>query len=250
MNTTKNWSDKTILITGASKGLGKELALLLAVQNPNLILVARTYDSLLTLQKTIKNRTRNTPVIVKCDVSKPDEVKNLATFISQKYQKLDVLINNAAIAFHKVSADMEYKEMQEQFETNVYGMFYCVKEMLPLIKLSKSGYILNIGSLVSKIQFADNSLYAATKSAVMAYTKGLRLELKKFDIKVGLFQSGLMNTGFQDDRINWENKIPSFMILNVQKVANKLKKMIEKKKKTITMYEWMVWIMKLKILFK
>ena len=140
--------------------------------------------------------------------------------------------------------------MQEQFETNVYGMFYCVKEMLPLIKLSKSGYILNIGSLVSKIQFADNSLYAATKSAVMAYTKGLRLELKKFDIKVGLFQSGLMNTGFQDDRINWENKIPSFMILNVQKVANKLKKMIEKKKKTITMYEWMVWIMKLKILFK
>ena len=103
MKTFTEKKDKIILITGASKGLGRELALSLSTNNLKLILVARTFKSLLTLQSEIKNRTGIVPEVVQCDVSKPEEVNNLALFIKEKYHKLDVLINNAAIAMHKTS---------------------------------------------------------------------------------------------------------------------------------------------------
>ena len=109
-------NNKIILITGASKGLGRELALSLSTKNSKLILVARTFKLLLTLQSEIKNRTSIVQDVFQCDVSKPDEVKRLALFINEKYHKLDILINNAGIAIHKTSELMKYQEMKHQFE--------------------------------------------------------------------------------------------------------------------------------------
>jgi short-subunit dehydrogenase len=110
------------------------------------------------------------------------------------------LLNNAGIGIHKTSEGMSNEEMRKQFEVNFYGPFYCVKALLPLLKLSDSPYILNIGSLAGEISFADNSIYAATKSALSCFSDGLRDEMKRFNIKVGLFLPGLMSTSFQNDR--------------------------------------------------
>jgi short-subunit dehydrogenase len=78
-------------------------------------------------------------------------------------------------------------------------VIYCIKALLPLLKVSSSGYIINIGSLLSKVSYAQTSIYSATKFALNGFTEGFRYEMKKNNIKVGFFMPGPMNTSFHDD---------------------------------------------------
>lgn len=197
-----NLSNKTIVITGASKGLGRETALSLCRLNPDLVLIARTESLLKQTQKEIENLTGKKPLIISCDISNETDVNHMAGVINDSFKHVDVLINNAGIGIHKLSEKMSNDEMRKQFEVNFYGPFYCIKALLPLLKRSGAAYILNIDSLVSGISFADNSVYAATKSALAGFSEGLRHEMKKLNIRVGLFLPGLMNTTFQYDRID------------------------------------------------
>ena len=118
MRTTLNWKNQTVLITGASKGLGKELAIYLSSYCSNLILVARTYESLISVKNIISRETGKEPLIIQYDVSNPDDVKNMSLFIKEKYQRLDILINNAGIAFHVDSEKMDYEDMKQQSANN------------------------------------------------------------------------------------------------------------------------------------
>ncbi len=238
-------SNKVIVITGASKGLGKETALRLCRRNTSLILAARTESLLKRTQKEIEGLTGRTPLIIPCDVSSQSDVERMAEIIKNNFQHIDVLINNAGIGIHKISQDISNEEMRRQFEVNFYGPFYCVKALLPMLKLSDSPYIVNIGSLVGEISFADNSVYAATKSALSRFSDGLCNEMKGLNIKVGLFLPGIMSTTFQNDRER-NIRIPAFMILNPEKVAAKLERVICRRRKKVYMYKWMLFLMKLK----
>jgi len=245
MKDNMNLTEKTVVITGASKGLGRELALNLSKSCSNLVLLARSIDLLEILKSEIVSKGGNSPTIIKCDISEEEDVKYAAKTIQLKFRKVDILINNAGIANHKLSEKISYNEMRNQFKVNFFGAFYCINEFLPLLKTNKTGYILNVGSLVSNISFEDNSVYSATKSALKRYTEGLRLELKKYNIGVGLLQSGVMDTSFNDDRSN-EDKVPSFMVIKVEKVVNRILKMIEQRESNVKMYEWMLLMMRLK----
>jgi short-subunit dehydrogenase len=238
-------SDKTIVITGASKGLGRDIALRLCLQNPNLALIARTERLLEQTQKEIETLTGRRPLIIPCDISNETDVNRMSEIIQTNFHHIDVLINNAGIGIHKISEEISNEEMKRQFEVNFYGPFHVIKALLPLLKRSDSAYILNIGSLTGEISFTDNSVYAATKSALRSFSDGLRLEMKKFNIKVGIFLPGLINTSFQYDRED-EIKAPAFLILDPRKVAVKLEKMIHKRRKRIYMYRWMLLFMKAK----
>ena len=176
-------SNKIIVITGASKGLGKEAALRLCRQNTSLVLAARTESLLKQTQKEIEGLTGRSPLIIPCDVSNESDVERMSGIIKNNFHHVDVLINNAGIGIHKVSEGMSNEEMRKQFEVNFYGPFYCVKALLPMLKLSDSPYILNIGSLVGEISFADNSIYAATKSALSCFSDGLRSEMMNSILK-------------------------------------------------------------------
>lgn len=237
-------ADKIVVITGASKGLGKEIAIHLSQKQSKVIMIARNKELLEHAQKEIKNLTGNTPFIVACDVSNEKDVDEMAKTISENFQHVDVLINNAGIGIHKNSEKMTNEEMRKQFEVNFYGAFYCIKALLPLIKRSNSGYILNIGSLVSKVSFADNSIYAATKFALSGFTEGFRYEMKQSNIKVGIFLPGLMDTAFQDDRE--ETKAPAFLILKPSNVAKVIERMVCKRKRIVYMHRWMLIPMKVK----
>lgn len=241
-------SNKIVVITGASKGLGKEAALRLCRQNTSLVLAARTESLLKQTQKEIEALTGRSPLIIPCDVSKESEVEHMSGIIKNNFHHIDVLINNAGIGIHKASEDMSNEEMRKQFEVNFYGPFYCVKALLPMLKLSDSPYILNIGSLVGEVSFTDNSVYAATKSALSCFSDGLRSEMMQSNIRVGLFLPGLMNTSFQNDR-GHATKIPSFMILNPQKVAEKLERVIYRRRKKVYIHKWMLFLMKIKKVF-
>jgi len=236
---------KTIVITGASKGLGRETALRLCRRDINLVLVARTESRLKQTQKEIEKLSGRTPSIIPCDVSNEMDVERMSEIIRDSFNHVDVLVNNAAIGIHKPSGDMSNEEMRKQFETNFYGPFYCVKALLPLLKLSDSPYILNVGSLVGEIAFAENSVYAATKSALSRFSDGLRSEMRKYGIGVGLFLPGIMHTTFQDDREDRIN-IPTFMILSPQKVAAKLERAIYRRRRKVYMYRWMLLFMRIK----
>ena len=238
-------SHKNVVITGASKGLGREVALRLCQKNANLVLVARTKALLEETRKRIEDLTGKAPLIICCDVSKEEDVGRMSRMIGERYRHVDVLINNAGIGIHKTSEEMGGEEMRKQVEVNLYGPFYCIKALLPFLKRSRSAYIINVGSLVSRVSFADNSMYAATKYGLSGFTEGLRLEMKKRNIRVGLFMPGVMDTSFQGDREGGV-RAPAFLIIPPEKAALKLEKMIYGRKGTVFMYRWMLLLMKIK----
>jgi short-subunit dehydrogenase len=237
---------KTIVITGASKGLGREIAIHLSQKNTNVILVARTEPLLQQVQEKIKALTGKVPFMVKCDISSESDVSRMAAMIKEKFDRVDVLINNAGFATYQVSENISNQEMRRHFEVNFFGAYYCIKALLPLIKQSKSGYILNIGSLFSQVALAENSVYAATKFALAGFTEGLRRELKPFGIGIGLFLPGPMATSFQEDREAGAVKAPKFIVLDPKKGAIMLEKMIRRKKKKVILPGWLMMLLKIR----
>jgi len=243
-----NIKDKIVVITGASSGLGETTALHLSKQGAKTILVARSYKELENVKLKIMKITQNPPLIIKCDISLEHEVSNMIKTIQEHYTHVDVLINNAGIGKYIPSEEMTNKEMQTHFEVNFFGTFYCTKAILPLIKNQTEGYILNIASLFSLISFADVSVYAATKFALAGFTKGLRQELKKYNIKVGLLMPSSINTPFQKKKMG-NRKSPNFMMLEPENVANKIEMMIKTTKKELILPKWITPFVRLKCAF-
>ncbi len=238
--------NKTIVITGASKGLGREMAMHFSQKKADVILVARTETLLHQVQKEIEMLTGNAPFIIKCDMSSESDVSRMVAMMQEKFHHVDVLINNAGFATYRVSETISNQEMRRHFEVNFFGAYYCIKALLPLIKQSESGYILNIGSLFSQIALAENSVYAATKFALAGFSEGLRRELKPFGIEVGLFLPGPMKTSFQENRGENALKSPNFMALDPKKVAVVLEKMIRRRKKKMILSGWMMLALKVR----
>jgi short-subunit dehydrogenase len=238
--------NKNILITGASRGLGKELAKRLGMSEPNLVLVARNIEGLELLQKEIKERTGIAPFIIKCNISNESEVSHLVELVQQRFRHIDVVVNNAGIGIHKESETLQNDEMRMMFEVNFFGAFYLINSLLPLLKKSNAGYILNVGSLVSQVAFAGNSIYAATKSALTRYTEGLNQELKKYNIRVGIIHPGYIDTSFHQSNSEYCEKPPSFFVLNPAKVAITCEKMILKQQRVKYLSSCSLWLMKLK----
>lgn len=242
-------AQKTIVITGASKGLGRAMAIHFSQRRASVILVARTETALRQVQEEITSLTGTSPIIIAADIASEDDVDRMAATIQEHCRQVDVLVNNAGFATYRVSEKLSNQEMRRHFEVNFFGAYYCTKALLPLLKKSDSGYILNIGSLFSRVALAENSVYAATKFALAGFTEGLRRELKPFGIGVGLFLPGSMRTGFLDQRDEEALKAPGWMTLDPQKVAAVLEKMICRQQKTVILPKWMLTLFQVKNLF-
>ena len=232
--------DQTIVITGASRGLGRAAAIHLSQMKSNVVLMARTESSLQEVQDEIKALTGKTPLIVKGDVASEEDVDRMAAVIQEKFDRVDVLINNAGFGTYRVSENISNREMRRHFEVNFFGAYYCTKALLPLIKESGSGYVLNVGSLFSRIAFAQNSVYAATKFALAGFTQGLRRELLPAGIGVGLILLGSMRSSFRDERDDDALKIPSLVSLDPKKVAVVIERMIRRREKEVALPGWMM----------
>ncbi|MBN1119936.1 MAG: SDR family NAD(P)-dependent oxidoreductase [Anaerolineae bacterium] len=237
-------SNRVVVITGASKGLGRATALRLSRKTPHLILIARDISMLRQVQAEIAETTGHEPVIVQCDVSSESEVERMAALVEAKYSRVDVLINNAGFGTYRVSENLSNEEMRRHFEVNFFGAYYCIKALLPLLKQSEAGYVLNVGSLFSRVALAENSVYAATKFALAGFSEGLRCELKSSGVGVGLFMPGPMNTSFQDGRD--EGAIRSPIAMEPEQAAAAIEKMIAGRKKSLARPAWMLTALRLK----
>ena len=190
-------SNKTIIITGASRGIGRATALLLAQNGANVVAMARNEAELSTLAAEAATAQLNIKTI-RGDVSVEADAQNVIDFALAQFGRIDLLINNAGYGIFKNVEDITLTEWDDLMATNARGMFLMTKAVLPHLKAQMSGHIINIASDVAKRTFAGGSLYTASKYAQEAFTGSLRKEARAFNVKVSAVYSGLVDSHFHD----------------------------------------------------
>ena len=202
---SKRLSGKTILITGASSGIGRSTALEFARTSPQslrLILTARRLESLNQLASDItKEVGEGVKVLpVKLDISSPDEVRNFVGNLPEEWRDIDVLVNNAGLVKGVDKApEIKEEDMNVMFTTNVTGLINMTQAILPIFKKkgeSGQGDIINIGSIAGREPYQGGSIYCATKAAVKSFTDALRKELIATRIRVIGVDPGQVETEF------------------------------------------------------
>jgi 3-hydroxy acid dehydrogenase/malonic semialdehyde reductase len=187
-------NNKTVLITGASSGIGKACAALLAKAGANLILCARRKDRLEKLSQELHQAFSVTVEQIVLDVRDQAQITQLPASL---LQKIDILINNAGLArgLNKIQ-DGKIFDWEEMIDTNLKGLLYITHAILPFMIKKNQGQIINIGSIAGREPYPNGNVYCATKHAVHALTQCLRLDLFGTPIRVNLISPGLVETEF------------------------------------------------------
>lgn len=191
-------TNKTIAITGASKGIGKAIALMMADYNVNLALVARSEEELKQVQAGVIAKGSSAEIFVG-SVSDETFVNNTIQAVLEKFGKVDVMINNAGYGVFSAMENITASDWDDVFATNTKGTFLFCKAVAPHMKERKDGHIINLASDVAKRVFGGGSLYCATKYAQDAFSMAIRKELRPYEIKVSVVYSGLVDSSFHTD---------------------------------------------------
>jgi NADP-dependent 3-hydroxy acid dehydrogenase YdfG len=182
---------KTILITGASSGIGRATAVQLAEAGHTVFAAARRVDRLAELAREVSG----TVIPVELDVCDPDSVrKAVETVAETDPDGLDVLVNNAGYALTGPAETFTTDDVRAQFETNVIGLFDVTRAFLPQMRARRAGRIVNMSSLLGEISVPGSGIYGGTKHAVEALSDALRMELKQFGISVVVVQPSFVST--------------------------------------------------------
>ncbi|HLW41927.1 MAG TPA: SDR family NAD(P)-dependent oxidoreductase [Flavobacterium sp.] len=195
---------KTIVITGASSGIGYATAKALAKGN-RLILCGRRTERLQQLQKEL---TDTSTLLLTFDVAKKEEVFAAFATLPEEWKNIDVLINNAGNA-HGLARfqDADLADLEAMIDINIKGVIYVTKACLPFLEKSKNAHIINLSSIAGKQVYANGTTYCASKWAVEALTKGMRLDFLPLGIKVTSVAPGAVETEFSLVRFKGDEKI-------------------------------------------
>ena len=184
----------TVLITGSSRGIGREIARLFAENKYNVVInYNNSKEKALELLNEIRLLGANA-IAIKADVSSSIEVKKMIDTIEDNFGSVDVLINNAAIAKQTLFTDITENEWDDIFDINVKGAFNCSKSVLPKMINKKSGNIINISSIWGITGASCEVHYSATKAALIGFTKALAKELGPSGINVNCIAPGVIET--------------------------------------------------------
>lgn len=197
-----------ILITGASRGIGREIAIELAKGGNKII---ANYNKSEEQANTLKQE--NNIEVYKADVSKREEVHKMVNYTIQRYGKIDVLINNAGISEEKMFVDVTDNDWNKMINNNLYSAFCTTQEVLPSMVAQKSGCIINISSIWGLVGASCESIYSVSKAGIDAITKSLAKELGPSGIRVNSIAPGIidtdMNKNLNQQEINdIKNEIP------------------------------------------
>jgi 3-hydroxy acid dehydrogenase / malonic semialdehyde reductase len=188
-------SKRIALITGATSGIGEATARLLAKNNFKLILCGRRLDRLDNLRNELSSLTEVT--VLAFDVRSQQEVQQAIASLPEKWKTIDVLINNAGNA-HGLDPIQtgSIADWDAMIDINVKGLLYVTREVVPIMTARKSGHIINLGSIAGKEVYPNGNVYCASKFAVDALTKGIRMDLNAYEIKVTAIHPGMVDTEF------------------------------------------------------
>ncbi|CAE6437422.1 unnamed protein product [Rhizoctonia solani] len=200
--------DKTVLITGASGGIGEATAILFAKAGSNVILAARRTEVLAKVKASCEAAHKESQVqaggkfaVIKLDVSDKNAVANLWNDVPQELRDVDILINNAGfvLGVERVG-DINPSDVEAMFATNVLGLISVTQALIKDFKERKKGHFINIGSVAGREPYVGGSIYCATKHAVSAFTGSLMRELVDTPIRVTEIQPGMVETDFSVTR--------------------------------------------------
>ena len=185
---------KTVLITGASRGIGKAIAKLFAENKYNVVInYNKSEDEAKELQNYLTNKGYSVRIF-KADVSNINEVNSLVNYTIGQFEKIDVLINNAGISKTNLFTDISYEEWNEIMNVNLNGVFYTTKKALQYMLPEMSGKIINISSIWGMVGGSFEVHYSASKAAIIGMTKALAKELGPSNINVNCIAPGVIKT--------------------------------------------------------
>ena len=189
--------NKIILVTGATSGFGKAIAEKFAAQNWNCIITGRRSEKLHEFADKLRNKYQVRVLSLVFDVQNKDEVFQNLRNLPNEWKDIDVLVNNAGLALGRDSfEDGNMEDWDTMIDTNVKGLLYVTKAILPYMTDRKQGHIINIGSIAGKEIYEKGNVYCASKYAVDAISKSLRIDLLQYKIKVTAIQPGAADTEF------------------------------------------------------
>lgn len=207
-------NQKTAIVTGASRGIGRTIAIQLAEAGYDLAICAHTNTAALAeVRRQILELGRQCLSFIG-DIGNPVQVKNYFQQISQKYSTIDILVNNAGISHVGLIQDMSDAEWNRILQTNLSSVFYCCREAVSTMLSQKSGHIINISSVWGNVGASTEVAYSATKGGVNALTRGLAKELAPSHIQVNAIACGYIDTEMNqhlstDEKIQLYDEIPA-----------------------------------------
>ena len=190
-------ANKIAFITGATSGIGKASAGIFAKNNYNIIITGRREDRLKDIASEIKATYKVDVLILKFDVRILSEVEAAIKSIPENWKQIDVLLNNAGLAVGlSTIQEGNIDDWERMIDTNVKGLLYMTRTIAPIMIQNKKGHIINIGSIAGKEVYANGNVYCATKHAVDALNKAMRIDLVSHGIKVSAINPGMVESEF------------------------------------------------------
>ncbi|MEI6885111.1 MAG: SDR family oxidoreductase [Bacteroidota bacterium] len=198
---------KTILITGATSGFGKAIAIKFAQNGDNIIITGRRKERLADLKKLLATDFKVEVLALCFDVRNSSAVQKAINSLPDQWKSIDVLVNNAGLAaglgpVHEGVLD----DWERMIDTNMKGLLYMTRFVAPLMVIRKQGHIINIGSIAGKEVYPNGNVYCGSKFGVDAITKGTRIDLVSHNIKVTQIAPGAANTEFALVRFNGDQQ--------------------------------------------
>lgn len=236
----KSLNDKVVIITGASSGIGKALAIEFARRGASLVVAARHYVALCELTESLIKQYGIKAVAVQCDVSVEEDCAHLIKQTVMTFGKIDILINNAGISMRALFQDVDIKVLKTIMDVNFWGTVYCSKYALPQIQKSK-GSIVGVSSIAGYKGLPGRTGYSASKFAMNGFLDSLRVENLKTGVHVmtacpGFTASNIRNTALaKDGSQQGESNMEEEKMMTAEEVAKIIADGVEKRSRTLIM---------------
>jgi short-subunit dehydrogenase len=221
-----DWKEKVVLLTGASSGIGRALAIELGRRGARVGLTARRADELLKTEEEVV-RAGGHALALAADVRNPEDMSRVAERVREKWGRLDVLIANAGMSTTTAGTHLKAAEASDVISINVLGVVNCVAAVLPGMLAQKSGHLVAISSLAAYRGLPKSAAYSASKAAVSTLFESLRVDLRKSSIDVTIIHPGFIRTAMTANR---KKKLP--FLLEVDDAACRIIRAIERRART------------------
>jgi serine 3-dehydrogenase len=199
--------NKIVFITGASSGIGKASAFAFASEGADLIIAARRIERLKALETELKAKFRINVLTIQLDVRNKGDVKKAVASLKGKWRNIDILLNNAGLAkgMSKIyEGDTEHWD--EMIDTNVKGLLYVSREVIPLMTERMEGHVINLGSIAGHEVYPNGNVYCASKFAVNGISRAMRVDLYDKNIRVTSIDPGMVMTEFSEVRFSGDKE--------------------------------------------
>ena len=227
----KFWQDKIVIVTGASSGIGASCARELTARGASVVMAARNERRLRELSQDMR---QGSTLVVQTDVGQQDQVDRMVAQTIERFGRVDVLINNAAVGMKGSIISSPLDQYEQMMQTNVYGALYCIRAVYPHMKKQGCGSIVNVSSIAGLKGFYTCGLYASTKFALNGMTESLAESALRDHIHVALICPGKVETAFDDNLLYFEGtRSTEASGIEAIDVSRAILKAVEKKKRLV-----------------